>query len=232
MDVLEQLHVMPHWDRSCRSNFQPRPVTVYWHRADQSQHWPYNARCLAGCPLECQFQSHWYDSNQTKSWRRQDLKPRSSALEADTSTTRPTRRWLLIYCASIIQSVSQGLLCLDSLTCHHSEIEAAYQTGQLILLQSDARLKRHTKLASSSYCSLMPDWSGIPNWPAHPTAVWCQIEAAYQTGQLILLQSDARLKRHTKLASSSYCSLMPDAWIKWSELGLVGWVSVYCHWVR
>ena len=29
-------------------NFLPHPVTVYWHRADQSQHWPYNARCLAG----------------------------------------------------------------------------------------------------------------------------------------------------------------------------------------
>ena len=36
------------WDRSCRSNVLPHPVTVYWHRADQSQCWPYNARRLAG----------------------------------------------------------------------------------------------------------------------------------------------------------------------------------------
>ena len=35
--------VLPHWDRSCRSNFPSHPVTVYWHRADQSQHWPYNS---------------------------------------------------------------------------------------------------------------------------------------------------------------------------------------------
>ena len=43
-DLQRQFYVLPHWDRSCRSNFPPHPVTVYWHRADQSQRWPYNAR--------------------------------------------------------------------------------------------------------------------------------------------------------------------------------------------
>ena len=47
-DLLRQFYVLPHWDRSCRSNFPSHPVTVYWHRADQSQRWPYNARRLAG----------------------------------------------------------------------------------------------------------------------------------------------------------------------------------------
>ena len=47
-DLLRQFHVLPLWDRSCRSNFLPHTVTVYWHRADQSQRWPYNARRLAG----------------------------------------------------------------------------------------------------------------------------------------------------------------------------------------
>ena len=40
-DLLRQFYVLPHWDRSCRPNFPSHPVTVYWHRADQSQHWPY-----------------------------------------------------------------------------------------------------------------------------------------------------------------------------------------------
>ena len=44
----QTIYVLPHWDRSCRSNFLSHPVTVYWHRADQSQCWPYNARRLAG----------------------------------------------------------------------------------------------------------------------------------------------------------------------------------------
>ena len=35
-DLLRQFYVLPHWDRSCRSNFPSRPVTVYWHWADQS----------------------------------------------------------------------------------------------------------------------------------------------------------------------------------------------------
>ena len=48
MDLLRQFYVLPHWDRSCRSNFLLHPVTVYWHRADQSQRWPCNARRLAG----------------------------------------------------------------------------------------------------------------------------------------------------------------------------------------
>ena len=47
-DLLRQFYVLPHWDRSWRSNVLPHPVTVYWHRADQSQCWPYNARRLAG----------------------------------------------------------------------------------------------------------------------------------------------------------------------------------------
>ena len=46
-DLHRQFYVLPHWDRSCRSNFPSHPVTVYWHRADQSQRWPYNARRLA-----------------------------------------------------------------------------------------------------------------------------------------------------------------------------------------
>ena len=35
-DLLRQFYVLPHWDRSCRSNVLPHPVTVYWHRADQA----------------------------------------------------------------------------------------------------------------------------------------------------------------------------------------------------
>ena len=58
MDLHRQFYMLPHWGRSCRSNFLPHPVTGYWHRVDQSQRWPYNARRLAGKPLECQFVSH------------------------------------------------------------------------------------------------------------------------------------------------------------------------------
>ena len=47
-DLLKQVHMLPHKDTSCRSNFLPHPVTVYWHRANQSPGWPYNARRLAG----------------------------------------------------------------------------------------------------------------------------------------------------------------------------------------
>ena len=44
------------------ANFLPHPVTVYWHRADQTQRWPFNARRLAGWPVECQYVIHWYES--------------------------------------------------------------------------------------------------------------------------------------------------------------------------
>ena len=82
-----------HTDRSCRANFLPHPVTVYWHQADQSQRWPYNATRLAGWPLECQFlRSHWYDSTPKKSRRKRFSNPGSSTLKADTLTTRPMRR--------------------------------------------------------------------------------------------------------------------------------------------
>ena len=38
-DLHRQLYVLPHWDRSCRSNFPSDLNTVNWHLADQSQHW-------------------------------------------------------------------------------------------------------------------------------------------------------------------------------------------------
>ena len=38
--------------------------------------------------------SHWYDSTPEKSRRKQDSNSGSSALEADTLTIRPTRRFL------------------------------------------------------------------------------------------------------------------------------------------
>ena len=52
-DLHRQFYVLPHWDRSCRSNFPSHPVTVYWHRADQSQCWPYNA--WQGCHWSANF---------------------------------------------------------------------------------------------------------------------------------------------------------------------------------
>ena len=36
-DLLRQFYVLPHSERSCKSNFLPHPVTVYLHQADQSQ---------------------------------------------------------------------------------------------------------------------------------------------------------------------------------------------------
>ena len=47
-DPLRHFYILPHWDRSCRSIFLSHPVTVYCHRANQSQPWPKNTRCLTG----------------------------------------------------------------------------------------------------------------------------------------------------------------------------------------
>ena len=57
---------MPHWDRGCRSNFLSHPVTVYWHWANQSLHWPYNTRHRARKPQDYQLLSYWYDFTQKK----------------------------------------------------------------------------------------------------------------------------------------------------------------------
>ena len=38
-ELVRQLSVLPHWDRSCTSNFLSHPVIVYWDRANKSQCW-------------------------------------------------------------------------------------------------------------------------------------------------------------------------------------------------
>ena len=70
-DLLRQFYVLPHTEtEAADQSFPSHPVTVYWHRADQSQGWPYSTRRLAGEPLECQSLSHWYDSTPKKTQRK------------------------------------------------------------------------------------------------------------------------------------------------------------------
>ena len=89
---------MPHWDRSCRSNFLPHPVTVYWHQADQSS----ADRITPGA-----WQGHWSANfwvtgmtRPRKSLCKRDSNLESYALEADALTTR-TARWLWIKKAQV-----------------------------------------------------------------------------------------------------------------------------------
>ena len=123
-DWAVQFYSLPHWDRSCRPNFPSHPVTVYWYWADQSQRWPYNVRCLAGSPLECQFLSHWYDSTPKKSRRKRDSNPGSCALKVDALTTRPTRRF------SFADSTKTMHLLLTLLPKHSLDMPSLHTTSQ------------------------------------------------------------------------------------------------------
>ena len=55
-DLLRHFHIRSHWDRKYLSNLLSHPFTVYWHWANQSSYWSYNARHHAGLPPEYQFQ--------------------------------------------------------------------------------------------------------------------------------------------------------------------------------
>ena len=46
--LFKQSSLLPHWRRSCTSNLLSQPVRVDWHQANQSLHWLYNSRHLAG----------------------------------------------------------------------------------------------------------------------------------------------------------------------------------------
>ena len=39
-NLLKHLYMLPHWDRSCRSNFLSHHVTACQHQANQPQCWP------------------------------------------------------------------------------------------------------------------------------------------------------------------------------------------------
>ena len=66
--------------RCCKSNWECKPVTVYWHWVNTSQHWYHHPSRLAGQPQECQIFT-WLI------WLDQDMNPWPSALELDTFTT-------------------------------------------------------------------------------------------------------------------------------------------------
>ena len=51
-DLLRQEYSLPHWDRSCRSNFLSRPVTAYRHQANQSQRRPLSPDAWQGSQLK------------------------------------------------------------------------------------------------------------------------------------------------------------------------------------
>ena len=139
---LRQVRVLPHWDTSCRSSVLPHPVTLCWHQSNQFQRWPYDARRLAGRPLEDQFSSDWYDWTWGKDPRANTgIEPRSAVLEADALTTwAQTGRWTpkgfvcwLVGCLTSRRhaSVSQGRICTDNFTCCLTEIEVADPTFRL-----------------------------------------------------------------------------------------------------
>ena len=64
-DLLRQVCVLSDWHRSCRSNGLPRPVIVYWDRANQFQCWPFIGR--QGSHWSKQFLIHRYGSTQKAS---------------------------------------------------------------------------------------------------------------------------------------------------------------------
>ena len=63
----------------------------------QGSHWSAN------------FLNHWYDSTPEKARRKRDSNPGSSALEADSLTTRPTRR----FCSTDQDEISHGVEAID-----------------------------------------------------------------------------------------------------------------------
>ena len=50
-DLPRQLQVLSFWNRSWRSNLLFNPIPVNRHQSNQSQYWPYTAKCLAEQPL-------------------------------------------------------------------------------------------------------------------------------------------------------------------------------------
>ena len=94
MDLLKQLYVLPHWDRSCRSNFPSHPVTAYWCWANQYQHWvidPIMPGAWQGIHRSANFEVTGM-TQPAKIPAQTGFEPRgSSTLKADTLTTRPLR---------------------------------------------------------------------------------------------------------------------------------------------
>ena len=79
--LLRQVYMLPHWDRSCRSNFLSYPVIACWHRANQSRRWCFNARHLAGVATGISIFNTFRTANETFSfwaWRRQRPRTRNS----------------------------------------------------------------------------------------------------------------------------------------------------------
>ena len=118
---VRHFYVFSYWDRSCRSNFLPHPVKVYWQKANQSQRWPYNAsrknRVATGRPIfksvvwldlgkipaQAGFEPRIFRSRGGRLNHSTRKNPKSTsryqasdllALEADELTTRrPARTW-------------------------------------------------------------------------------------------------------------------------------------------
>ena len=86
--------MLPHWDRSCRSNFLPHAVTVYLHQAASPSADPITPGTWQG--------SHWSANFWVTGMTRPRKNPgasgirtwdlRASALKAVALTTRPTRQ--------------------------------------------------------------------------------------------------------------------------------------------
>ena len=174
-DQLRQLYVLPHWGRSWGSNSLPHPVTVYWHQADQSKRWPYNARRLTGVTTEVPVVKSlvWLDLGEGgggvgRSMPKAGIKRRSAAIEVDTLTTGPTydHSWGHsgisgddAECASHWRSTRVQFHALESnLTCALGWSDIPSQRSMITLASSSLRSLGYHHHHHNDHCHIRHYW--------------------------------------------------------------------------
>ena len=122
----QTIYVLPHWDRSCRSNFLPHPVTLYWQRADQSECW--SCACQDS-HRSANFQVTGLSRPRTIPTAQTGINPlivrsRGGRLNHSANET---------VCLTFRQhaNISRLRICPDNYTCCHTAMEVTDQTCHL-----------------------------------------------------------------------------------------------------
>ena len=83
-DLPRELYVLPHWDRSCRSNLLSHLGIIYCHWANKSLYGPYNIQHWQGRHWSINFQDMGMTrQGKSPTWEA-GFAPRSAAFTADT----------------------------------------------------------------------------------------------------------------------------------------------------
>ena len=133
--LLRQLCMLPHWDKSCRSNFLSYPVTIYW-QPSQTLECQAPGKVATEAPV---VKSLVWLNPKNDPWRKWESNPAlplsKQTFPRDQEAVKSGRSSFVCFLSMQHAKCNSRTIQLDNCACCHTKIDDGNQACHLIQLQ-------------------------------------------------------------------------------------------------